>query len=212
MIKLQCMKLKPKKLLLSLAIVLLLAWFGYLNYSKAKTDKFEAPRTDAPSVQFRITKDNTLTAVVGNLKYYDFIKDEEAFKYALEHTEDNNPGREGAIQVGNNTIDTQAVYSISQAMDAWELARVLLNEGTLSTCDHGCPDSLFQPELLPGGDPAPTTEEQYQWVKTYEDCVEAKGQLSSEQYYERTGIRTCVTPDRREFTEGQEGWAEFVGG
>lgn len=146
------------------------------------------------------------------MKYYDFIKDETIFKYALEHSKDTNPGRENAIKIGDNTIDRETVYKISQSMNAWELADVLLNQGVYQSCDHGCPESNFTPELLPGGDLAPTIKEKYSSVKTYEDCVEAigndSGQLSSEQYYERTGIRRCVSPDGREFTEGKKGWSD----
>ena len=36
----------------------------------------------------RLEKDTTLVAVVGDLHYYGFIKDEGAFEYALEHTKD----------------------------------------------------------------------------------------------------------------------------
>jgi cell division protein YceG involved in septum cleavage len=179
-------------------------------------DKFTAPRKEAPTVQFRIGKDTTLTAVIGNLHYYGFIKDQGAFQYALEHTKDPTPGREGAIKINNNTIDTQTIYKISQTMNAWQLSEVLLNGGTFSDCSHGCPESIFDPELLPGGNQAPTLQERYEWVKTYEDCVTAighdGGQLSSEQYYQRTGIRKCVSPDSREFTEGKEGWVKAVGG
>ena len=131
-------------------------------------------------------------AVVGDLHYYGFIKDEGAFKYALEHTKDNTPGKENALTIGSNTIDRKARYKISQSMTAWQMADILLNQGELSTCDHGCPDSNFDPELLPGGDLAPTLKEKYSWVKTYQDCAKAigqdGGQLSSEQYYERTGL------------------------
>jgi len=180
--------------------------------------KFEAPRKDAPDIQFTIGKDRTLQSVIGDLKYYDFIKDEGAFTFALEHTQDNTRGRENPIKVGkgSKTIDREAVYKISQSMTAWQIADVLLNQGELSTCDHGCPDSNFDPELLPGGDLAPTIKQKYEWVKTYEDCVKSighdGGQLSSEQYAERTGIRKCVSPDGREFTQGKEGWTTSVGG
>ena len=38
------------------------------------------------------------------------------------------------------------------------------------------------------------------------------GQLSSEQYSQRTGEpRKCATPDGREFVQGQEGWIESRG-
>ena len=182
-------------------------------------ERFAAPRTDAPMVEFRVSKENTITAVTGNLNYYGFIKEEEALLEALKKTKDNTPGKPGAITIGNNTIDTETSYKISQSMTAWEIADVLLNQGTpsQSDCDQGCPNTTpFTPELLPGGDVAPTLKERmqakYGWVKTYEDCKKAKGsdggQLSSEQYYDRTGIRLCVSPDGREFTQGKEGWSD----
>lgn len=176
--------------------------------------RFEAPRQDTPDIQYTISKNKTLDAIVGDLKYYDFIKDEKAFTFALEHTQDNTKGGENFIKVGkgSKTIERGSVYTISQSMNAWELASVLLNDGIHQDCDHGCPESNFIPELLPGGDLAPTIKEKYSWVKTYEDCVKAighdGGQLSSEQYYERTGIRRCVSPDGREFTQGKEGWSD----
>ena len=72
---------------------------------------------------------------------------------------------------------------------------------------------MFYPELLPGGNLAPSVNDRFRWVERYEDCVEARGQLSSEQYSKRTDEpRKCVTPDGREFTQGKEGWTEFVGG
>ena len=56
-------------------------------------------------------------------------------------------------------------------------------------------------------------KEKYSWIKTYEECTKAighdGGQLSSEQYYQKTGIRRCVAPDGREFTEGKEGWSDI---
>jgi len=149
--------------------------------------------------------------VVSNLRYYGFIKDEDAFRYALGHAEDATPEQEGAIRVGNNTINTQTTYEISQTMGAWELADVLLNQGRFDDCSHGCP-GMFYPELLPGGDLAPSVNDRFKWVESYEDCLKAGGQLSSEQYSQRTGEpRKCVTPDGREFTQGKEGWVEHRG-
>ena len=212
------MKKKASVIIISLLGVALLFVGG--NYlSKSRQSKFEAPRSEAPEVKYRIIKENALMAVTGNLKHYGFIKDEESLLYALEHTKDEKPGNEGAIKVGNNDINTDSVYTISQAMDAWEIARILLNEGTYSprNCDHGCePWHPFTPALLPGGDIAPSLREQlrskYDWVQSYGSCVEAigsdGGQLSSEQYYERTGIRECISPDGRVFTEGKEGWSD----
>lgn len=200
-----------KRLIAFIIFALLASGVGYSIF-KARQSNFEAPRQNTPDIQFTISKNKTLDAIVGDLKYYDFIKDEATFKYALEHSKDTNPGRENAIKIGDNTIDREAVYKISQSMTAWELADVLLNQGDYQSCDRGCPENNFIPELLPGGDVAPTIKEKYSWVKTYEDCVKAighdGGQLSSEQYYERTGIRRCVSPDGREFTQGKEGWSD----
>jgi len=205
--------MKKKLPIISLTVVILFLLAGIAIYFiKSRQSKFEAPRQNAQTVQFRIGKEATLMGIVSNLHYYGFIKDEDALKYALGHAEDATPGQEGAIRVGNNTINTQTTYEISQAMSAWELAEVLLNEGKFDDCSHGCP-GMFYPELLPGGDLAPSVNDRFKWVETYEDCVKARGQLSSEQYSQRTGEpRKCVTPDGREFTQGQEGWTEFVGG
>lgn len=198
------MKMKKKLSTISLIVVALALLAGVAVYfTKSRQDKFEAPRQEAPTIQYRIGKEATLMGVVSNLRYYGFIKDENAFKYALEHAQDSKSGGEGAIKLGNNTIDTQTTYEISQTMDTWELADVLLNKGRFDDCSHGCP-GMFYPELLPGGDLAPSANDRFKWVETYEDCVEARGQLSSEQYSQRTGEpRKCVTPDGREFTQGQ---------
>jgi hypothetical protein len=164
---------------------------------------FAAPRKDAPLVKYRVSQTSLQRAVVGDLKYYDFIKHESALKLAL--------------LIGSKTsrkeIQRSSIYEISQSMNVWQIANILLNNGTPIDCSHGCPDSNFDPELLPGGDLAPTLKEKYSWVKTYEDCTKAighdGGQLSSEQYAQRTGIRRCVAPDGREFTQGKEGWLEI---
>lgn len=206
-------KLKSKAflfLILSVLIFFLLATFWYKNWQS----RFEAPRQNTQPIQFTIGKNFTLDAVVGDLKYYGFIKDEGVFRYALQHAKDINPGRENALKIGNNTVDREAVYTISQSMTAWQLADILLNQGNYQSCDHGCPESNFIPELIPGGDLAPTIKQKYEWVKTYDDCVKAighdGGQLSSEQYYERTGIRRCISPDVREFTQGKDGWSDTI--
>jgi hypothetical protein len=130
------------------------------------------------------------------------------------HSKDTNPGRENALKVGDNTIDREARYTISQSMTAWQIAEILLNQGVYSSCEHGCPDSNFNPELLPGGDLAPTLKEKYSWVKTYDDCVKSighdGGQLTSEQNHIQTGHpRVCSSPDGRYFTQGKEGWSEI---
>jgi len=162
--------------------------------------QFEATKSTEQKVLMRVDKDTTPQAIVSDLKYYGFIKNESVFKLALRFAEDKTPGNENSIRIGSNTIDRQAVYLISQNMGAWQLAKVLLNEGMSEDCSHGCPPGRFLPALLPGGELKPS---EYGWVETYDDCVKAKGQLSSEQYAERTGEpRKCIIPDGREFTEG----------
>lgn len=206
-------KIKTIRLILPIIIVLLIVGLtSFLRYKNWQR-KFEAPRQDTQLIGFKIKKSATLMAVVRDLHYYGFIKDENAFKYALEHTKDNTPGKVNTLIIGSNTIDREARYLFSQSMTAWQIADILLSQGELSTCNHGCPDSNFDPELLPGGDLAPTLKEKYSWVQTCEDCTKEighdGGQLSSEQYYKRTGIRRCVAPDGREFTEGKEGWSDL---
>ena len=202
-----------KSVLLSILIISVLGLVVFLiNWNR----KFEAPRQNTPIIEFTIRKDTTLEAVISDLAYYHFIKDEKAFKFALKRSKDMSTGRDGSLIIGRNTINREAKYMISQSMTVWEIADVLLNQGEYSSCEHGCPNSNFSPELLPGGDLAPTIQQKYEWVKTYEDCVKTigndGGQLSSEQYAEKTGVRKCVSPDSREFTKGKDGWTDAIGG
>ncbi len=198
-----------------LGVVLVVTVLASVLWYRNWQSKFETPRQNTQLIGFTIKKDTTLMAIVGDLHYYGFVKDENAFKFALEHTQDTTKGGTNFIKVGrgSKTIEREARYEISQSMTAWQIAGVLLNQGKLSTCDHGCPDSNFDPELLPGGDLAPTIKQKYEWIKTYEDCVKAighdGGQLSSEQYAQRTGIKRCVAPDGREFTQDKEGWSDI---
>jgi len=203
---------KTKSLLIGGVLAVLLIAVGVV-YQKYKNISFEAPRKESMTIEFTVSKDMALAAITGDLFYYGFIKDETALKYALENTKDTKPGGNEAVKVGDNTIDREARYRLSQSMTAWQIADVLLNSGEYSPCNNGCPESSFSPELLPGGNLAPTIKEKYEWVKTFKDCVEAKGQLSSEQYTQRTGNpRSCVSPDGRQFIDGKEGWTEFRGG
>ena len=163
---------------------------------------FAAPKKSSPAIKYRISQTATSMAITGDLKYYGFIKYEPALNFALFI--------KGGIK--GKDIQRSSIYEISQSMNTWQISDTLLNKGTSIDCSRGCPESNFDPELLPGGDPAPTIKKRYEWVATYEDCTKAighdGGQLSSEQYYERTGIRRCVSPDGREFTQGKEGWSD----
>lgn len=213
---------KKSKLIIPLLLAASLATVAGISWSKSRQDKFAAVRSEGPELEFRVVKQNALMAVTGNLKYYGVVKDEDALLYALEHTKDEKPGKEGALKVGNNDIDIDSFYKISQTMDTWEIARILLNEGEpIVARGHGPdPTGGITPELAPGGDVMPDwktrMQVKYEWVDNYENCVEARGsdggQLSSEQYYERTGERWCVSPDGRVFKEGVDGWTENMGG
>ena len=79
------------------------------------------------TIDLRITTNTTLDGVIGNLYYYGFIRDENSFRYALDHTKDTTPS-DKAIKVDvNKTIDTNAEYRISEEMSAWQIADILLN-------------------------------------------------------------------------------------
>lgn len=211
------MKMKNKaRIIVPFLFVALLLLIGGLYWYKSFQDRFAAPRKNAPMVKFRVDKQNTLMAVAGNLHYYGFVKDEEALKYALLHTKDNTQGDEHSLKIGNNTIDTESIYEISQSMSAWQIADILLNKG--KSCGSRCESFVFNPELLPGGDVAPTLQERmrakYSWVKTFDDCVNAighdGGQLTSEEASKRTGHpRVCNTADGRYFVQGEEGWNDY---
>jgi len=211
------MKIKNKAHIITLfLVVVLLLLVGGLYWYKSYQDKFAAPRKDTPMVKFTVSKENTIMAVTGNLHYYGFVKDEEALKYALKHTKQRITPEVDAIKIGNNGINTQTVYEISQTMTAWQIADILLNKGT--PCNDRCESLVFNPELLPGGDIAPALQERmqakYAWVKTYDDCVKAighdGGQVTSEEASKRTGHpRVCNTADGRYFIQGKEGWSDY---
>lgn len=100
-----------KKLIYLFLFIVILGLASLLWYRNWR-GKFEAPRHNTQMIEFTISKDTTLDAVIGDLQYYDFIKDKEAFRYALEHAKDTNPGKDNSLKVGNNTIDREARYAI----------------------------------------------------------------------------------------------------
>lgn len=79
------------------------------------------------NVDLRINTNVTLDALIGNLYYYGFVRDEKSFRYALEHTKDITPSDKAIVVDKNRTIDTNAEYRISENMDAWQIADILLN-------------------------------------------------------------------------------------
>lgn len=91
------------------------------------------------TVDLRINTNVTLDALVGNLYYYGFVRDEKAFRYALEHTKDTTPSDKAIVVDEGRTIDTNAEYRISENMDAWQIADILLNRpsGHFSFDEYG---------------------------------------------------------------------------
>jgi hypothetical protein len=78
-------------------------------------------------INLRLNTNVTLDALVSNLYYYGFVKDEAAFRYALMHTKDVTTGQTFIKVDDTRTIDTNAEYRISENMTAWQIADILLN-------------------------------------------------------------------------------------
>lgn len=103
-------------------------------------------------VSFYVTENTTLDGIMGNLYYYGLVKDEKAFREALEKTKDTTPGREGAIKVGNGTIDVNAFYGLKRGLTAWEVADIMLNQANyLQGTEY---NYLFMPGGLKSEQPA----------------------------------------------------------
>src|SRR4030042_4814749 len=78
------------------------------------------------TVDLRIGANTTLEALVSNLAYYGFIRNEEGFRYALEHTKDVTISDNAIVVDKGRTIDKNAEYRISEDMDAWKIADIFL--------------------------------------------------------------------------------------
>ena len=103
---------------------------------EAKTIRTRGQDNDG-KISLRLSDKTTLEALISNLNYYGFIKDEKAFIYALENTKDTNAGKTNALKVGKSgTIDVGAYYKITEDMDAWQLADELLNKPTYIAYDE----------------------------------------------------------------------------
>lgn len=103
---------------------------------KLRISPSEAQKAAQDGANFYVSDAMTLDALVSNLHYYGFVRDEEALLYALENTEDHVPGQENTIVIGENSID-RGYYSLGPNMTAWEVAEVLLNEPKESKIDYG---------------------------------------------------------------------------
>lgn len=95
--------------------------------NKEASEVRSKPGTDG-TVDLRINNNVTLEALIGNLSYYGFARDEKSLQYALMHTKDTTPSDKAIKVLTNGTIDTNAEYRISENMDAWEIADILLNK------------------------------------------------------------------------------------
>lgn len=103
---------------------------------EAKTIRSRGQGNDG-KISLRLSDKTTFEALISNLQYYGFIKDEKAFIYALENTKDSNIGKANALKVGKSgTIDVGAYYKITEDMDAWQLADELLNKPTYIAYDE----------------------------------------------------------------------------
>jgi len=100
-----------------------------LNMSPKEASEIRSKPGVDGKVNLRINTNTTLDALVSNLFYYGFIRDENSFRYALEHTKDVTPGESGKVIIVDKgrTIDTNAEYRISEDMTAWQIADILLN-------------------------------------------------------------------------------------
>ena len=109
----------------------------------------EAQDTEKLGVSFYVSDNMTLDALISNLRYYGLVKSEAALRYALENSEDTNPGKDNAIKVGENTID-RGMYGLGTQMTAWEVARILLNYPQEIGTDYGY---MFMPGTPYMGEP-----------------------------------------------------------
>lgn len=103
---------------------------------EAKTIRSRGQGNDG-KISLRLSDKTTLEALISNLRYYGFIRDEKAFMYALENTKDTVAGKANALKVGKTgTIDVGAYYKITEDMGAWQLADELLNKPTYIAYDE----------------------------------------------------------------------------
>lgn len=108
-----------------------------LRMSEKEANEIRTKDGSDGKIVLRVTKNMTLEALISNLNYYGFVKDQKAFEYALTHTKDIKIGKENSIKVGKTgTIDINASYRISEDMSAWQIANVLLNDPSYFNYDE----------------------------------------------------------------------------
>ncbi len=104
--------------------------------SQEATDSRSPSKGNDGKISLRLTQGTTLSALVSNLEYYGFVRDQKSLEYALENSADNLKDRTQTIKVGNNTVDLYASYRISEDMTAWEIADQLLNHPSYFAYDE----------------------------------------------------------------------------
>jgi hypothetical protein len=107
----------------------------HMTLQEAKDSRSPARGNDG-NINLRLTQGTTIPALLSNLEYYGFVRDQNSLQYALEHTVDTLPGHQEALKVGNNTVDLWASYNISEDMTAWEIADQLLNHPSYFAYDE----------------------------------------------------------------------------
>jgi hypothetical protein len=107
-----------------------------MSPEEAKSIRIQGQGNDG-KISLRLSDKTTLEALISNLHYYGFIRDEKTFIYTLENTKDTTVGKANALKVGKTgTIDVGAYYKITEDMDAWQLADELLNKPTYFAYDE----------------------------------------------------------------------------
>lgn len=112
----------------------------FIEHLRMSPEEAQEARTRPGSdgkVMLRLRENTTLEALLSNLEYYGLVRDKEALRYTLEHSEDTHEGRtSGNLEIGNNTISIYSYYRISEDMTAWEIADQLLNHPTYFSFDE----------------------------------------------------------------------------
>jgi hypothetical protein len=128
--------MKKKMIVIILFLVLIFSYWLYTGTT--------APETSAKQATLRVTKNATEYGVIQNLFEKGYIKNKLAFKILLRTTKDNTTAeKESVIKTGFNTIDQEAIYTISKSMNAWDTAYVLLNRGRFFDGSNGAPDGVI---------------------------------------------------------------------
>jgi len=110
----------------------------HLRMTPEEAQEIRATPGNKDTVMLRLREHTTLDGLLSNLEYYGFVKDKVALLYALEHSTDNRTyrGKSEPLKVGENTIEINASYEISENMTAWQIANELLNNPTVFSFDE----------------------------------------------------------------------------